>query len=63
VVDVGILLRGAVFPAEGLLQTVIGDETGWDLSLTFRDLPESMADLLRAQVFAALREQRRLSLR
>ena len=62
VVDIGILLRGAVFPAEGILQTVIGDETGWDLSLAFRDLPESMADLLRSQVFAALREQRRLSL-
>jgi hypothetical protein len=62
VVDVGILLRGAVFPAEGVLRTVIGDETGWDLSLAFVDLPGSMADLLRSQVFAALREQRRLSL-
>jgi len=61
-VDVGLLLRGAVFPAVGTLQTVIGDETGWDVALAFVDLPESMADLLRAQVFAALREQRRLSL-
>lgn len=61
-VDLGLLLRGAVFPAAGTLQTVIGDETGWDVTLAFVDLPESMADLLRAQVFAALREQRRLSL-
>ncbi|MEI4272539.1 PilZ domain-containing protein [Klenkia sp. LSe6-5] len=61
-VEIGLLLRGAVFPAAGTLQTVIGDETGWDVAVAFVDLPESMADLLRAQVFAALREQRRLSL-
>ena len=61
-VEIGLLLRGTVFPAAGTLQTVIGDETGWDIAVSFVDLPESMADLLRAQVFAALREQRRLSL-
>ena len=41
---------------------MIGDEAGWDVAVAFADLAESMADLLRAQVFAALREQRRLSL-
>ncbi|SCX39608.1 PilZ domain-containing protein [Klenkia marina] len=61
-VDIGLLLRGAVFPAAGTLRTVVGDATGWDITVAFVDLPESMADLLRAQVFAALREQRRLSL-
>ncbi len=61
-VHVGVLIRGAVFPLSGRWQTVIGDETGWDVAVALVDLPESMADLLRAQVFAALREQRRLSL-
>lgn len=61
-VDVGLLLRGAVFPLPGRWQTVIGDETGWDVSVVFTDLADSLADLLRAHVFAALREQRRLSL-
>ncbi|SDF59961.1 PilZ domain-containing protein [Klenkia brasiliensis] len=61
-VDIGLLLRGAVFPLPGQLQTVIGDETGWDVTVAFVDLAESLQDLIRAQVFAALREQRRLSL-
>ena len=61
-VDVGLLLRGAVFPLPGRWQTVIGDEDGWDVAVAFTDLAESMADLLRSYVFAALREQRRLSL-
>jgi hypothetical protein len=61
-VDVGLLLRGAVFPLPGRWQTVIGDEDGWDVAVAFIDLAESMADLLRSHVFAALREQRRLSL-
>lgn len=61
-VDVGLLLRGAVFPLPGVARTVVGDESGWDVAVAFTDLAESMADLLRAQVFAALREQRRLSL-
>lgn len=61
-VDIGMLLRGAVFPLPGTLQTVIGDETGWDVTVAFVDLAESLEDLIRAQVFAALREQRRLSL-
>ncbi|SDO89202.1 PilZ domain-containing protein [Klenkia soli] len=61
-VEVGLLLRGAVFPLPGRWQTVIGDETGWDVAVAFTDLADSLADLLRAHVFAALREQRRLSL-
>ncbi|MCO7221929.1 PilZ domain-containing protein [Klenkia sp. PcliD-1-E] len=60
--DIGMLLRGAVFPLPGQLQTVIGDESGWDVTVAFVDLAESLQDLIRAQVFAALREQRRLSL-
>ncbi len=62
VVDVGLRIRGAVFPLPGRWQTVVGTEEGWDVAVAFTDLAESMADLLRSHVFAALREQRRLSL-
>jgi len=62
-VDVGLPLRGAVFPVPGRLHRVSPDEDGWDVVVAYAGLCASMADLLRAQVFAALREQRRLSLR
>lgn len=61
-VDVGVTLRGAVFPLSGRLHRVDPDETGWDAVVAFTDVCASMADLVRAQVFACLREQRRLGL-
>ncbi len=61
-VDVGVTLRGAVFPLPGRLHRVTPDEGGWTVIVEYTQLCDSMADLLRAQVFAALREQRRLSL-
>ncbi len=61
-VDVGLTLRGTVFPLPGRLHRVLADEAGWDVVIAFEGLCTSLADLLRAQVFAALREQRRISL-
>lgn len=61
-VDVGLTLRGTVFPLPGRLHRVLPAEGGWDVVVAFDELCPSLVELLRAQVSAALREQWRLSL-